>query len=70
MFVSEHLKELIELRSRAGVENGVLDFGWDVPHDSVNLCNCFPSSFLSLCAEAKLDIEVSLYVFGVDEQEA
>ena len=65
-FVSTHLAELIELLSRPGVEGGILDFGWDIPHNKFMQWNRFPSSFLALCAEAKLDIEVSVYVVTRD----
>ena len=60
-FVSAHLEELRELTSQPAVESGILDFGWEVPRDRCGQFNRFPSSFLSLCAKAKLDIEISVY---------
>jgi len=61
-FVSGNLKQLVELRSRPGVERGVLDFGWEIPQDSVLPGSYFPSTLLSLCAEARLGIEVTVYL--------
>ena len=63
-FVSAHLAQLADLRSRPGVESGVLDFGWEIPVDAISQFNRFPASFLAGCAAARLDIEVSVYLDG------
>ena len=69
-FLSIHLGELIELRSRPGVERGTLDFGWHIPQDTVGQFNRFPCSLLSMCAKAELDIEVSVYLIKEDSAES
>ena len=61
-FLSTHLEELCELRTRPGVECAQLDFGWDVPGRALVQWNVFPRSLLALCAQANLDLVVSVYV--------
>lgn len=61
-FLSSNLAAIQRLMSRAGIEGGALDFGWEIPTDSLIQCNRFPLSFLSLCQQAQLEIEVSVYL--------
>jgi len=61
-FLVSHAAELTVLRSRNGVTNGLLDFGWSIPSDGVGQFNRFPSSLLTLCSKLGLDIEVSIYL--------
>jgi hypothetical protein len=69
-FLSAHLAELTELRSRPGIESVLLDFGWEIPCDANGQFNRFPSALLALCVQARLDIMVSVYLFepGSDDR--
>ena len=61
-FLSEHRDEIINLRSRPGVESAMLDFMWSIPEDSSGQWNRFPVALLELCVELGLEIEVSVYL--------
>ncbi len=60
-FLAEHQDEIIELRSRPGVEHAVLDFMWEFPVDGNGQWNRFPLALVDLCAQLGLEIEVSVY---------
>lgn len=60
-FIREHLQELVDMRSDRGVERAILDFGWELPENSVFPSLRIPSSLIALCSQSRLEIDVSVY---------